>query len=164
MSMVYNNKSLKNLAIIALPIYIVGIFYFTLFWRSQGIAGAYNLDLNIIPFFWLIEPLFMGKDFYIDQVFLNMVMFLPFGMLLPFILKNHSINKVAFTSLGATLFIEFVQPLFGRCTDIDDVMLNVTGAILGYLIISTFEHTISKMFQKHHTIYLPVYGNYLTSS
>lgn len=161
MSKIYNNKLLKQLAIIGLPIYVAGILYFTLFWRSGGFTGSYSMNINVIPFFWIIEPLFMSKDFYFDQVILNIMMFLPLGMVISFIFKICNMKMVLSASLATTVIIELIQPFFGRCTDIDDVMLNIVGAILGYLIISTFERTISKIRPKRHTVYLPVYKSCL---
>ena len=67
-----NKNSLKNIVVI---VYLLGVFYFTLFWRSEGFQLEYQINLNIIPFYWLIEPLFMGKDFYLSQVYLNIILF-----------------------------------------------------------------------------------------
>ena len=41
---------------------------------------------------------------------------------------------ILLTSLLASLSIEVVQHFIGRCFDIDDVILNVAGGIIGFLV------------------------------
>ena len=139
-----NKNSLKNIVVI---VYLLGVFYFTLFWRSEGFQLEYQINLNIIPFYWLIEPLFMGKDFYLSQVYLNIILFVPLGFLSGLFSKDISFKKVFITSLCFTLFIELIQPFFGRCTDIDDVMLNVIGGCLGYSLFTAIKDKILLLHQ-----------------
>ena len=53
----------------------------------------------------------------------------------------------------ASFCIEFVQFLIGRAFDIDDIILNVIGAIIGFLIYKLL-FLISKIFniKKYHII------------
>ena len=37
--------------------------------------------------------------------------------------------------MGVSIFIELVQPLVGRTRDVDDLILNTLGALLGWLIV-----------------------------
>lgn len=70
----------------------------------------------------------------------NIVMFLPWGLGLPLLWKKYrSFIQLALMSLALPVCIEFVQLFIGRSVDIDDVILNFTGAMLGglvYLILS----------------------------
>ena len=63
-------------------------------------------------------------------------MFVPIGFLLPMTNKrfNRFKNVVLFGFIF-TAFIEMLQFLIGRSADIDDCIMNVFGAILGYLIL-----------------------------
>src|SRR5690625_3724112 len=47
-----------------------------------------------------------------------------------------SFKKVLLLGLAVTLFIEITQLFIGRSTDIDDVILNTVGVLLGYGIFS----------------------------
>ncbi|NLU25022.1 MAG: VanZ family protein [Clostridiales bacterium] len=130
-----NNKTRRILAGLALPVYLLGVAYFTLLWKTGGFTGSYDLHLNLIPFFWIIEPIMTGKDFYLEQVILNVLLFVPLGVLLPMLIPACDKMMIFRTALGMTLAIEWIQPFFGRFTDIDDVLLNVTGALVGYALV-----------------------------
>lgn len=83
-------------------------------------------QINLIPFSQDIDPVVYG---------LNVLMFLPFGLLVPLLFENQGgLFRIFFNSLGFTLLIELSQLLNNRRTDVDDVILNVLGGCLGYLI------------------------------
>ena len=66
---------------------------------------------------------------------LNVVMFMPFGFLIPMIWKQYRRPVKIF--LAGFLFssaIEFCQLFNRRNTDIDDLMMNTIGAVIGYFI------------------------------
>ncbi len=69
----------------------------------------------------------------------NIVMFLPWGMGLPLLWrKNWSPFRLASRLLMLPVCIEFIQLFIGRSVDIDDVILNFTGGVLGglsYLVL-----------------------------
>ena len=70
-----------------------------------------------------------------QEVFLNILLFIPFGFLAGFY-HDHSFRKAAAFSFLLSLSIELLQPLISsyRTFDITDIITNVTGGILGYLL------------------------------
>lgn len=68
----------------------------------------------------------------------NVIMFMPLGFLLPFFVrKKHiliEIPVVIFYGLSFSLLIELSQLLNIRATDVDDLLMNTSGAVIGYLI------------------------------
>ena len=48
--------------------------------------------------------------------------------------EHNSLNTVSFGALCWVLLIEFEQYFIGRSADIDDFILNVFGALCGYLL------------------------------
>lgn len=67
----------------------------------------------------------------------NVIMFIPFGVLLPLTWK--SFRKFSFTAIAGaltSLLIEVDQLFSFRTTDIDDFLTNTLGAVLGYLLIA----------------------------
>ena len=63
---------------------------------------------------------------------------MPLGFLLPYIWKNfRNPFKVAFTGFLLSVFIEFAQVPTNRLVDVDDVMMNTLGTMLGYLVWKT---------------------------
>ncbi len=128
-------------------IYICGIINYTLFPllvdpvllqdRVKDFQGAY---INFIPFATILE---IARTHYftaaIMQVLLNIVLFIPLGILVPMCFQNKNLKAVASLSLIASLSIELIQfiqnIIYGapfKFTDIDDVILNVSGGIIGY--------------------------------
>lgn len=64
----------------------------------------------------------------------NIVMFMPVGFFPALLWRGWRWWKSVLTGFLTSCLIEFVQFFIGRSTDIDDVILNTTGALLGYLL------------------------------
>jgi glycopeptide antibiotics resistance protein len=92
--------------------------------------------LNLIPFREIGLILRQGDIRYILlNVAGNIAMFVPIGFLVPLLwYKAHTFTATAMWGLGLSLFIEVLQFFIGRGTDIDDLILNTAGAMLGYLL------------------------------
>lgn len=85
----------------------------------------FNPGINLIPF----------ADGFSLSFLLNILLFLPLGLLCPIISHSfRNIRSVLLLSLGISLCIE-VSQLFTlhRATDINDLITNVAGAVIGYL-------------------------------
>lgn len=66
---------------------------------------------------------------------MNVIMLMPLGFLLPYIWRNfRNPIKVALTGLAFSIFIEFAQLPTNRLVDIDDLLMNTLGAVLGYVV------------------------------
>lgn len=68
----------------------------------------------------------------------NLLLGLPFGVLLPVLLPPaRGLVRVAVVTLCLMTLVELIQGALvtGRVFDIDDVILNTAGALLGYLLI-----------------------------
>ena len=68
----------------------------------------------------------------------NLVLGVPFGILLPVVLpRARGILRVIALTAAVMLCVELVQGALvtGRAFDIDDVLLNITGAMVGYLLL-----------------------------
>ncbi|MGW9306195.1 VanZ family protein [Streptomyces cyaneofuscatus] len=68
----------------------------------------------------------------------NVLLGVPFGLLLPFLVPRR-LRMISMTLLtaAAMVLVELVQGALvtGRAFDIDDVILNTSGALLGYLLL-----------------------------
>ncbi|MCX4903201.1 VanZ family protein [Streptomyces sp. NBC_00878] len=68
----------------------------------------------------------------------NLALGIPFGVLLPVLVpKARGILRVLLLTAAAMLLVELVQGalITGRAFDIDDVILNTSGALIGYLLL-----------------------------
>ncbi len=96
-----------------------------------------GIGVNFVPFKTIRSYLKYSSD--ADNVFVNIagnvVMFVPWGLGLPLLWRKcKSAFKVMFASVMLPVFIEFCQLFIGRSVDIDDVILNFTGGVLGGLL------------------------------
>lgn len=135
-----NDKALIRLWWIVLILYFTALAY-VVFWTGerQSTFGEVNLiPLRTIRMF--ITGTFVDQSFTFGQFLLNIggniVIFLPLGFLIPLCLHR---KMNLFAILGIALFlsavIELVQYLsvLGEA-DVDDVLLNICGAAVGYTI------------------------------
>ncbi len=69
----------------------------------------------------------------IEDLLLNIILFMPLGFLLPFIVKKLNFWKTAWISALFSAAIETTQYLaHWGCCDIDDIFNNTLGACIGY--------------------------------
>ena len=133
---------------ISLVIY-VSILFVLLFVRHRGSwwmdlspLEYARMHMNLIPFRTIggyIKAIFdgtMNLNIPLENLFGNLLMFLPLGIYLPFFHKKiDSLKKCIMSILPTFLVIEIAQFLTKRgAFDIDDLILNLAGAVIGYLI------------------------------
>lgn len=91
--------------------------------------------LNLVPFQFLRETWKMGMRKQITQEIANVMMFVPLGFLIPAAFrKKRRFWKTTVCAMAFSFLIEFVQYFIGRSADIDDLMLNTVGGMLGYTL------------------------------
>jgi len=88
--------------------------------------------LNLKPFVYLFDYPTM-KEALLNLVG-NTAMFIPLGIVWPGVFKKlNTHGKVIAAGIGVSFSIEILQlPFFGRATDIDDLILNSIGFLMGY--------------------------------
>lgn len=88
--------------------------------------GIFHPSFNWIP---LVDGLSFG-------FVMNIFIFAPLGFLVPFISRTFErVEKVMILGFGLTLLIEISQMFtMYRVSDIDDILTNVLGTILGYMM------------------------------
>ncbi len=93
--------------------------------------------LNLLPLRMLDESGGMLTDKMVVQIFANIIMFIPCGFLLPSVFSRmRSFGRTALMIFFASFSIEFLQYFLGAAADIDDVILNLLGGILGYVLFA----------------------------
>ena len=60
------------------------------------------------------------------------------GNMLPLVFKNINKKNIFVIAILITLSIEILQPIVGRSFDIDDIIMNFIGSIIGYLAVTIF--------------------------
>lgn len=74
----------------------------------------------------------------------NVLMLVPFGFLAPLLWEKLRGWRVLPVGLGFILAIELLQPLTGRSFDIDDIILNFLGVLIGALLSAPVQKFLPK--------------------
>ncbi|HEX7065439.1 MAG TPA: VanZ family protein [Bacillales bacterium] len=124
----------KRFGFYCLLVYAMVLVYLTLFTHNYYTYGrSVNLQLfNSIELMmdsgngWLVLKNVIG----------NVLLFLPFGFLLPFLFRKCRNFFIMFgVAAGSSFLIEITQYKYAkRIFDIDDIFLNVIGALLGWFL------------------------------
>ena len=104
-------------------------------------ATAWPFRMNLIPFVNLTD--YPTKGEILRNVIGNCTMFIPTGIVTPLIYKRlNSFGKTMLTGFLLSLTIELIQlPFAVRCSDVDDLILNTLGCIVGYGILWLIRRT-----------------------
>ena len=118
-----------------LPIYFGGGF--------EGEAVDISANLNLIPFYF---GRFGTLQSSLMTLILNVILTIPFGFGISFIapIKPKTIlwlaPLVGLITEGGQLLIMFFQPYSLRIVDINDVLMNTLGVIVGYILFRVFAY------------------------
>lgn len=116
-------KEFYNLLFI---IYILLLYYLLL--STENASSG----MNFIPF-KEITRYSIGSTQFFYNVIGNIVLFIPFGYFVSDYLKAKKTHHILIVSVLISLTAELIQYKIGRAFDIDDIILNVLGAILGFM-------------------------------
>ncbi len=129
-----------NLFIYFSVLYFTILIYIVFFARRRFNQIHYRSKLNLIPFkekYSIIQKLnlqtiHLQKDFLINLIG-NIFIFIPFCFAMNSLFKKEFLKqKIILLIIISTLIIEFSQFIFNKgVADIDDVILNTIGGIIG---------------------------------
>ena len=142
--------SVYNIGLIIFSISIVIVFSLTGISPTSGLHTDIRIDeINLVPFASIAVTLKGMEPVYIlINILGNILMFAPLGFLIPLLFPNYrSFKKTVLVGFLTSLLIECTQLFLIRGTDIDDLLLNTLGAMLGYLVYIVFKKLISKLHQ-----------------
>jgi len=130
----------KEVFMFLFVIYMMCLFYVVTF---QDIDMHKAIGYNLIPFKEMFRYK-IGSNLFFKNVLGNMIMFVPFGFFTSYILRETKLRWVCLITLIVSVTIELTQTQIGRIFDIDDVILNLIGGIIGYYLFSF----VYKFFKK----------------
>lgn len=126
------SQTLWNLALVAYLSALVSVTLFPLQVVVGQYAGEVTFDsLNVVPFITIDARTFA----------LNVILFIPFGFLLPLTSNQRAPWKVTAWGAVLSLTIELIQLASsvllgsGRTSDVNDLVANTIGTLLGYGVI-----------------------------
>ncbi len=134
----------KEFVALAFIIYILCLFQVVTFQDNNNISSN-----NFIPF----KEMFrynLGSRLFLKNVLGNIIMFLPYGFFTSYFLKENRLIPIFALTIVTSLTIETTQLMIGRVFDIDDIILNIIGGVVGhylYIVILKIGDMCPKVLQ-----------------
>ena len=129
-----------QLILVYICIVVVTRFTFFPFSKVNGLvqpllfdsANVFPPRINLVPIVYLMDYEIRREA--LINVIGNTAMFVPLGIIWPSVFRKlDTPAKVISAGVGLSAFIEILQlPFFDRVSDIDDLLLNSLGYLVGY--------------------------------
>ncbi|MFP7694160.1 VanZ family protein [Bacillus subtilis] len=95
---------------------------------------------NFIPFYFFVDIYHESLQYYvIRSIGGNLILLMPVGLLFPLLFNKSNVKRILLTGFFISLFIELIQLSFSvyigtiyRSFDVDDLILNTLGTLIGY--------------------------------
>nr|MBP3598710.1 VanZ family protein [Eubacterium sp.] len=110
-------------------------------------SGGYENALKLQPFSSYIMAWNSASPAEWRNLFINILLFVPFGFLVPFLWEKGKTFWCAYAAGGiVSILIECLQFVFKRgIVEFDDVLNNVVGTMIGYGVYRLFAWVISRI-------------------
>lgn len=114
--------------LVVLGLYSMGVLHVTgagTLWSGLRYGPDFS-SINLIPF---------SHDIHVPGYLLNILMVMPLGFLVPLMFSGQN-RWLKITAMGflLSLLLEISQIFSFRATDVDDLIMNTLGALLGYAL------------------------------
>lgn len=129
--MIYRTGKIRLNALVSIPLltfYLSFVATITVIARIPSHDAQYQLTL-----FWTYSAISNGESHYIYEIFWNVVLFVPIGILVMLLLNSkHEWVITLIVGLFLSVLIELVQLIFHRgFFEFDDMVHNTLGTLIG---------------------------------
>lgn len=124
--------------LVLVPINFWNIIWYNIFYNfnENPFAGIFDFSYNFIPTIYKIIIGEYTPDSWVKAMIVgNFLMFIPMGILLSLCFENVNKKNIFKYAVLIPLAIEVLQLVVGRSFDIDDLVMNFLGIIIGYFIV-----------------------------
>lgn len=134
-------KNSKNLILVLFIIYCF-VLAFILFFPRLHHSNNFERSYNLLPFATIYEMISrlinqtISNNIVIRNIGVNILLFVPMGIALPILFNNFKkLWQVTLICFFVTALAETIQYIFNLGSfDIDDIILNTFGGIIGYAV------------------------------
>jgi len=146
-------KKIRITGLILFIFYLLGLTYFLFFAEGYGrTVTNREYSYNLVPFleirrFWNNREIIGSFAVFINLAG-NVLAFVPFGFFLP-VLNVHTrgVLRMTLFTFEFSLLVETIQLVSKVGSfDVDDLMLNTLGGILGYVIFALCDYVRRKVY------------------
>lgn len=137
-----NKDTMSRGHVVLFVLFMAALMYVTIFTR----IGSSYTGVKIIPLDDIQRAVELRDPALAQHMFLNIVMFCPFGYLIP-AMNPEKFRKWSVVMLGGLIISTLIEGAqltvhLGEC-DIDDIIANTLGSVVGY-VIYTFMSRVRK--------------------
>lgn len=111
-----------------------------------------NSSINLIPFKTIFEQI-VGRNEVVSHIDIadvsilnllsNIFLFSPIGFFVPLINERYiGLKKIILIGVSTSCVVEVIQLFIGRSCDIDDVILNTCGVVIGFIIFKVYKRIV----------------------
>lgn len=124
----------RTIAAVVLTLWVLFFFDMTLRW----VPAATPPKPNLVPVAMMASDFRAGGRSFVVNFVGNIVVFLPIGILLPVATRRvKTASRVGAACAALSAAVEVIQYATGRRVgDVDDVILNTAGGLLGWCVLS----------------------------
>ncbi len=124
---------------------LIFIIYILLLFQMLIATDTNNFHGVNLKLFNEITRYKFGTSLFNINVFGNILIFVPFGLFISEYLSAKKVYSVFIVSMLTSASVELVQLRIGRSFDIDDILLNVIGSVIGYMLYKLLKHIKTKL-------------------
>lgn len=126
---------------------LIFVIYLLMFFIIVTYQDVISYGNNFVPFKELTRYS-IGSSLFYKNVVGNILLFMPYGFFVSYYLRLDKKRLALFLIFIVSISIEFVQLAIGRCFDVDDILLNLLGGMIGYYIYKMLESITDKMSKR----------------
>ena len=128
------------------------IYILLLFELLTGTENSSGIGINLVPFSEIFRY-DIGSAMFNYTVLGNILLLAPYGYFVARYIKSKGVYQIFIISLITSFTVEILQVKIGRSFDVDDIILNVIGGILGYFVyvsLKAIKTHLPKFLQKDY--------------
>jgi glycopeptide antibiotics resistance protein len=137
MNLQKNSTLASKLTFSLLIIYLAALFWIIVLKLNISFSYKGTQNVNLIPF---REPLLYNSRIDYNEIFLNILIFMPLGLYVGILFKKLTTAQKIFSFFMVSLFCEVCQFVLKiGAFDITDIINNTLGGIIGFMLFKGTE-------------------------
>lgn len=142
--MFYIFKNNEKIIVYKEILYLLFFVYILFLFQIVTSQDYYSYGSNF-SFFKELTRYKIGSRLFYRNIIGNIMMFIPFGFFSSCYLNIKKVYLPFLLTLFVSIIIESIQLSIGRAFDVDDIILNLLGGFIGYLIYLFFNKWFNKL-------------------
>ena len=118
----------NEIMMLSFIVYILCLFQIV---TNGDVSGVHGVNVTL---FKELTRYQIGSRLFYRNIVGNILMFVPFGFFTSYYLKLEKKRTIFCLALIVSVVIELIQLKIGRAFDVDDIVLNIVGSLLGYIL------------------------------